>query len=254
MCGLFSLQADIRICSSEKGFIRAWLERLQWRSGTSPLSKEGPGWEGPSKWAPGNHRLKEGSSMAGRTLWPVGHGTAGKCCREQQITTERASRAHPHESNATGSQGATSLTQLHTGWWPGCCLPPARPWNIWERKDRARSEGTWARQVGQVLDPEEPCFQNWVEAGNRGSDTDLIVIGSLVIKVGHESRVGEAAKPAIQNPELQNRARQSHLLEVWLDPESKDWVFRPTETSFSGLKLIFYLFIFLVPCTCPWHI
>lgn len=68
--------------------------------------------------------------------------------------------------------------------------------------------------MGQVLDPEEPCFQNWVEAGNRGSDTDLIVIGSLVIKVGHESRVGEAAKPAIQNPELQNRAHQSHLLEV----------------------------------------
>lgn len=60
--------------------------------------------------------------------------------------------------------------------------------------------------MGQVLDPEEPCFPNWVEAGNRGSDTDPV-------KVGHESRVGEAAKPAIQNPELQNRAHQSHLLE-----------------------------------------
>lgn len=61
--------------------------------------------------------------------------------------------------------------------------------------------------MGQVLDPEEPCFQNWVEAGDRGSDMDP------VSEVGHESRVGEAAKPAIQNPELQNRAHQSHLLE-----------------------------------------
>ena len=204
------------ICSSVKGFIRVWLERLQWRSGTSPLSKEGPGWEGPAKWAPGSSRLREGCSMAGRTLWPVGHLTAGKGCGEQQITSERASRARPHESNATGNQGATSLTQLHTGRWPGCCLPPPRPWNIREGKDRARSKGTWARQGGQALEPEEPYFQNWVETGNWGSDMDP------VIKVGHESKVREGAKPAIQNPEFQNRTRPSHLLEVWFDPESKD--------------------------------
>lgn len=120
---------------------------------------------------------------------------------------EGQQRTSPQEQ-CNGKLGSASLTQLHTGWWPGCCLPPARPWNIREGKDRARSKGTWARQVGQVLAPEEPYFQNRVETGNWGSDM------GPVIKVGHESRVREGAKPAIQNPEFQNRTRPSHLPEV----------------------------------------
>lgn len=108
-----------------------------------------------------------------------------------------------------GNQGGAGLTKIHTGQWHrGYCLPTAKPWSMWEGKDRARPKGTGTRQVDQALEPEEPYFQNWVKTGNWGSDMDPI------IKVGHESRVGEAVKPAMQNPEFQDTAHLSLLLQV----------------------------------------
>ena len=154
----------------------------------------------------------------------MGRGTAGKCCGEQQMTSERASRARPHESNATRNQAAKSLTQPRTGRWPGCCLPPARPWNIRERNDRARSKGTWARQVGQVLEPEEPCFQNWVETGNWGSDMDP------VIKVGHESRVREQQSQQFKIQSFRTELVNPICLKSDLILKSKDCTFRPAKT------------------------
>lgn len=222
-----SWQQDLAVW---EGIYQGLLERLQWRSETSPLSKEGPGWEGPAKWAPGSHRLREGSSMVGRTLWPVGRGTAGKCCREQQITSgEGHSRARPHESKATGSQEQQVWHEACTGWCTDACLP-ARP-RTSGKKDRARSEGTWARQVGQVLDPEEPCF---VIGWKLGIGAQI-----RIPEVGHESRVVRSSKASNSKLELETEPSippaESDLI------QSKDWVFRPTCSL--GLKLIFiYLF------------
>lgn len=63
----FSPQSDPQHLSSPKRPARTWLTGCA-EAGDSPCCEDGPGWEGPAKWAPVSSRLWVGSSVAGRTL------------------------------------------------------------------------------------------------------------------------------------------------------------------------------------------
>lgn len=132
----FSPQVDSQHCRFAKGFLRAWLDRLQQKPGSARLHGD-PGWAGPARWAPVSISLWDECSVAGRTRSKEGTLQIGDGFWEQQFTPERARNTNLGNWEEKGftkphSQASITRTLSFSSQAPSIC----------QGKDRASPIGT----------------------------------------------------------------------------------------------------------------